>query len=289
MEMVIIPRQHKKAMTMFENIPPLAILLERGPIVFAYDFGRYLIAASVTAFIVWALMRSRLSFRKIQKRTATAADKRREMLQSLQSALVYTVAAGFIIWGVETGVLQRFQGSTGLATDLALLAALIVAHDAYFYWAHRFMHHPRLFAFFHRAHHKSITPTPWAAYSFAIPEALVMVMFVPLWLFFVATPGWVMFAWMNFQIIRNAMGHAGFEFFPRWWLDSPLTRWINTTTHHDLHHNGSFNHNYGLYFTWWDKWMGTEHPRYAERFAEVVGRGEQADAPSKVTGQTVAA
>jgi sterol desaturase/sphingolipid hydroxylase (fatty acid hydroxylase superfamily) len=154
-----------------------------------------------------------------------------------------------------------------------------VAHDAYFYWAHRFMHHPRLFAFFHRAHHKSITPTPWAAYSFAIPEAVVMVLFVPLWLFFVATPGWVMFVWLNFQIIRNAMGHAGFEFFPRWWLASPLTRWINTTTHHDLHHNGSFTHNYGLYFTWWDKMMGTEHPRYAERFAEVTGRTAPARTP----------
>jgi hypothetical protein len=33
-----------------------------------------------------------------------------------------------------------------------------------------------------------------------------------------------------------------------------------TTTHHDLHHNGSFNHNYGLYFTWRDRIMGTEHP-----------------------------
>jgi lathosterol oxidase len=82
-----------------------------------------------------------------------------------------------------------------------------------------------------------------------------------------------MFAWLNFQIIRNAMGHAGFEFFPRWWLSTPLTRWINTTVHHDLHHNGGFNTNYGLYFTWWDKWMGTEHPRYRDEFDEVVSRG----------------
>jgi Delta7-sterol 5-desaturase len=55
-------------------------------------------------------------------------------------------------------------------------------------------------------------------------------------------------------------------------LSTPLTRWINTTTHHDLHHSGGFNHNYGLYFTWWDKWMGTEHPHYAERFHTVVSR-----------------
>ena len=26
------------------------------------------------------------------------------------------------------------------------------------------------------------------------------------------------------------------------------------------------------YFTWWDKWMGTENPRYLERFAQAVRR-----------------
>jgi sterol desaturase/sphingolipid hydroxylase (fatty acid hydroxylase superfamily) len=47
---------------------------------------------------------------------------------------------------------------------------------------------------------------------------------------------------------------------------------LTTTTHHDLHHNGSFNHNYGLYFTWWDRLMGTEHPCYREIFREVTSR-----------------
>jgi Delta7-sterol 5-desaturase len=270
----------EEVILMFDSIPPLAILLEKGPIIFAVDFGRYMVAASLTALVVWGLGRTRLGSRKIQARTATAADKRREFLQSLQSILVYAVGSTFVIWGVDSGVLQRFQGSFGLLPDLALIAAMIIAHDAYFYWAHRFMHHPKLYKTFHRAHHRSVTPTPWATYSFAMPDAAVMFLFVPLWLFFVSTPGWVMFVWLNFQIIRNAMGHAGFEFFPRWWLASPLTRWVNTTTHHDLHHNGSFNHNYGLYFTWWDKMMGTEHPKYAERFAEVIGRA----APS-VTAQ----
>jgi sterol desaturase/sphingolipid hydroxylase (fatty acid hydroxylase superfamily) len=30
--------------------------------------------------------------------------------------------------------------------------------------------------------------------------------------------------------------------------------------------------NYGLYFTWWDRWMGTEHPDYLARFAAASGR-----------------
>lgn len=252
--------------------PPLANLIAKGPYVFAFDFGRYFAAAAVVAAVVWALRRTSLAARKIQAREATWTDKRREFLQSVQTVCVYTLVSAFIIWGVDTGVLHRFEGSYGMAADVALLAALIVVHDAYFYWVHRAMHHPRLFKTFHRAHHRSITPTPWAAYSFAIPEAFVMVAFVPIWLFIVATPGWVMLTWIMFQIIRNAMGHAGFELHPRWWLSTPLTRWINTTTHHDLHHSGGFNKNFGLYFTWWDKWMGTEHPKYAERFHAVVSR-----------------
>jgi Delta7-sterol 5-desaturase len=239
---------------MTTGIPPLDILLNHGLDIVSFDLGRYLIAASITFAVVWMLRRTALKTRKIQGREATSA-------------------VCFLIWGREVGLFYSILGEgIGLWTDLFILAAIIIAHDAYFYWAHRFMHHPKLFKTFHRAHHRSITPTPWAAYSFAMPEAVVMFMFVPIWQFFVPTPGWVMFTFLNFQIIRNAMGHAGFEFFPRWWLSTPLTRWINTTTHHDLHHNGGFNTNYGLYFTWWDKWMGTEHPKYHAKFAEVVNR-----------------
>ena len=32
----------------------------------------------------------------------------------------------------------------------------------------------------------------------------------------------------------------------------------------------------GLYFTWWDRWMGTEHPDYLDRFAEVAPRATPA-------------
>ena len=48
---------------------------------------------------------------------------------------------------------------------------------------------------------------------------------------------------------------------PRALADSRWFGWINATTHHDLHHS-SFHYNYGLYFTWWDRLMGTEHPAY---------------------------
>jgi lathosterol oxidase len=108
-----------------------------------------------------------------------------------------------------------------------------------------------------------VTPTPFAAYAFDVPEALLMAAFTPLWLLIVPMHALGLFLFMAFMIVRNVMGHAGVELMPRRLADSRWFGWINSTTHHDLHHT-SFHHNYGLYFTWWDRLMGTEHPAYRD-------------------------
>lgn len=148
-------------------------------------------------------------------------------------------------------------------------AVIVLVHDAYFYWIHRAMHTKALFKIAHLHHHKSRTPTPWTAYSFATLEAVVEAAYMPLFLiitslFGLQYAGFAVFLFLWHMIIRNVMAHAGSELFPAGWVDNPLTSWISTTTHHDLHH--SSGHNYGFYFTFWDKLMGTEHPRYAEEF-----------------------
>lgn len=62
---------------MATGIAPLDILLNHGTEVFTFDFGRYLIAASLTFAIVWVLRHTAIKSRKIQSREATAADMRR--------------------------------------------------------------------------------------------------------------------------------------------------------------------------------------------------------------------
>ncbi len=54
-------------------------------------------------------------------------------------------------------------------------------------------------------------------------------------------------------------------------LTHPLLRAITTVTNHDMHHS-RLTGNYGLYFTWWDRWMGTGHPAYPEEFKAVTIR-----------------
>jgi lathosterol oxidase len=37
--------------------------------------------------------------------------------------------------------------------------------------------------------------------------------------------------------------------------------WITPVSHHHFHHARNRG-NFGLYFTWWDRWCGTEDPEY---------------------------
>jgi sterol desaturase/sphingolipid hydroxylase (fatty acid hydroxylase superfamily) len=54
-------------------------------------------------------------------------------------------------------------------------------------------------------------------------------------------------------------------------MRSPLRYLLNTPTNHIMHHE-SMRGNFGLYFNFWDRIMGTNHPGYEQRFAEVTGR-----------------
>ena len=241
-----------------------AILIRVAPHVVAFDLARYSIAAlGMAAVVAW--LRARGSRRRIQSRSPRDADYAREVLTSLRTVLVFAAASVLVIWARRNGVIPMPAHVTSGLVALHV-AALLLWHDTWFYWTHRAMHARRVFPWMHRTHHRSTTPTPFAAYAFSTSEAVVQTAFLPLWLLVVPAPLLATFIFLVIMIVRNVMGHAGFELHPRGWADHPLLQWINTTVHHDLHHSGGFDSNYGLYFTWWDRWCGTEHRDYRARF-----------------------
>jgi sterol desaturase/sphingolipid hydroxylase (fatty acid hydroxylase superfamily) len=142
---------------------------------------------------------------------------------------------------------------------------LLISVVAYFYWMRRALHSKMLFRRAHATHHRSRTPTPWAAYSFAPIEAAFEAAYLPLVLLVAPLHLFPIFFFLAHQIARNAIGHSGHELMPPGFTRSRWTGWLTTTTHHDLHHSEG-RHNFGLYFTWWDRLMGTEHPDYHARF-----------------------
>lgn len=253
------------------------------PIIFTIESARYFAAAGLVSLIVFTFWRPHFEKRKIQtRRRARPADYRREILASVRTFTLFSFVGFGMYLGAKAGVLIIYDdfSARGAGYFAATLIAMILAHDAYFYWTHRAMHHRWLFRVFHRTHHKSRTPTPWTAYAFDAPEALTMAAFVPLWTAFVPMHDLALVAFMSWQILRNAIGHAGAEMSPVSGRPSRWFGWLTTTTHHDLHHQDA-RYNYGLYFSWWDRWMRTEHPDYQARVAAIAARSAEARAPAR--------
>ena len=239
------------------------------PIIFALDLSRYLVAASALT-VVLAAFAGPLAGRRIQLKQASNADVRREIAYSINTAVMFSLVGFTVYVGSQHGIFRIYGGDLPGAGRLLLeFLTIVLLHDAYFYWAHRAMHNRWLFRRVHRVHHKSRTPTPWAAYAFSPPEAVLEAGILPLAGLFLPLHELTVLLFVTHMIVRNVIGHAGVELFPGWWLRAPLLRAITTTTHHDLHHSHG-GYNFGLYFTWWDRWMQTEHPEYANRFNAVT-------------------
>lgn len=234
-----------------------------------FDLSRYVIAAGLL-FVLLVTFRGWAAKRRIQDRKANGKDYAREILSSLRTVFFFAVTTISTLLLQEIGIIQLQLAEVATLTLVAQVALIIIAHDAYFYWMHRALHHKRLFRLTHLHHHKSRVPTPFTAYSFSPWEAITEAAFVPIFLLVtslmgVAYAGLAVFIFLWIMITRNVMQHAGVELHPAGWVDTPWLDWISTTTHHDLHHSNG-NTNFGFYFTFWDRWMGTEHPEYKKRF-----------------------
>ena len=237
-----------------------------------YDLGRYLIAAPAVYLCVHVLFKWWFRNRRIRRDRPAVRDIRREFLWSLLTALIFASVGVSIFAGVASGmmVVEEGFGHRGWVYFVGSVIAAIIAHDAYFYWTHRLMHHRRLFRWSHLTHHRSRTPTPFAAYAFGPVEAMVQAAFLPLLLLVMPMSGWAIFAFLLHMIVRNAIGHSGHEWFPRGTSRGLWLGWLTTVTHHDMHHE-NVRGNYGLYFTWWDRLMGTEQRGYHQRFDAATG------------------
>ena len=234
---------------------------------------RYLIFAGIGWVLGYWWFRQRWAHRKIIPHFPGSADIRREIRYSLQTLFIFGLVGACTILAARSGWTQMYWqiNQHSVAWFWGSIACTIVLHDTWFYWTHLLMHHPRLFAVFHRVHHLSNNPSPWASYSFAPAEAVVEAGIFPLAVLVMPIHPVAFTVFMLWQIFFNVMGHTGYEFYPRWLMDSWLGKFINTPTNHIMHHE-KMRGNYSLYLNVWDRLMGTNHPDYESRFREVTSR-----------------
>jgi Delta7-sterol 5-desaturase len=192
--------------------------------------------------------------RRTQDVALSSAQFLSEIKWSLGTSALFALmgAVLFLHWRVGGTSLYLEWSKYGPLYPFLSLCILLVVHDAYFYWVHRLMHRPRFFRRIHRVHHQYRSPSPWAAFSFHPWEACIEAAIFPVLLYLVPMHVGVLAFWLIFMTVTSVFNHLGYELYPRWvW-----TQMIGAT-HHDLHHREVAG-NYGLYFTWWDKWLGTQ-------------------------------
>lgn len=243
------------------------------PGIYLFDLLRYLIPASVAFLIFWVFGRNHWQHLFIQKAFPKNKQLFKEAAYSMSTVLIFSIV-GFCVYSAEKSAMTRIYYEIADYGFLYLVFSFVLTlffHDFYFYWTHRFMHHKKVFKYVHRVHHESTNPSPWAAYSFHPWEALIQAMVLPIMVFLFPLHPLIIFLFLTYMIIRNVIGHLGFEIFPKGFTKNKWLGWTTAVTHHNIHHE-RFNSNYGLYFSWWDRWMKTEDKRYHEVFDEVKAR-----------------
>lgn len=245
------------------------------------DLLRYVLTAAPFYLVFWVWRPARLRSRRLQVTEPEARQLASEITHSLATVLIFSAIGTALVFAHRAGLTRIYLtvGDRGWLYFGASIAAAILVHDAYFYWTHRLLHWRPLFRLAHHVHHRSTSPSPWAAYAFHPIEALVQAgVYVVLVLALPMHPAALML-FLTYMIVRNVVGHLGYEVWPAGFASNRLTRWHLTVTHHDLHHRYGKG-NYGLYFGFWDEWMGTTRADYVERFAEVTACHARMSAPA---------
>lgn len=234
---------------------------------------RYFIVAGIFWFIWYVVRRNKIAFKKIQLKFPANKDYQREIFFSVITIFIFSAVPTIMLLTPMRQYTQFYSNLSDHSTLYFWLAfpTMFIIHDAYFYFTHRLMHHPRLFKTFHLLHHKSTNPSPFAAFAFHPTEAVVEAGIFAILLVIMPLCKWHLFAFFAFQMLYNVYGHLGWEFYPKGFSKNWFGKWINTSVNHNQHHH-YFKGNYGLYFLWWDRLFGTIRPDYDEAFEEVKNR-----------------
>jgi sterol desaturase/sphingolipid hydroxylase (fatty acid hydroxylase superfamily) len=241
-----------------------------------FNLGLYLFFGIAVFVVFWVLFKNVWRWRRIQPRSEGRAHFfRHDILFSFGSILLAGLLTACITLLDKWGYMKLYSdfNAYGSICGIAQLFFLIFFYDAYFYWTHRFMHHPKIYRWVHKTHHKSTDPSPLTIFSFHPFENLIE--FLPFLVLPMLIPIYwpMLFLWQTLDLINNVVAHLGFEIYPKNWVRLPFLKYKTASTHHNMHHE-QFNGNYGLYFTFWDKWMKTEIKDYEDRFNEVYRRRE---------------
>lgn len=228
----------------------------------------------VVYIVVAHIFSKRLRKRRIQlsKRAGFGqiSDEIKNTVLAISSSVVFT----FIVMMMQqNGYIDIYNDISKYGIPYAIFAFILIflVADAWFYWAHRFLHHPKIYKYIHAVHHQSLDVNPFSSYSFHILESLLLtVWIIPVVLIF-PIPTVALGINQVLGTFNNIKSHLGYELYPKFFSKIFPLNLLITSTNHNLHHT-KYNGNYGLQLRIWDMFFGTELKETNTLFNEIHQR-----------------
>lgn len=212
----------------------------------------FLFIYSGFACLIW--MAAKIANRPIETKPLKVAQVRNELMYSLRSIFLFGIGI-FIPWAMIKLNIANIYHPASLANIALDCLILVLWNDLHFYMLHRLLHVKLKES--HALHHKSVTATPFSAYSMSVVEATLLGSVMPIAMLFynfslaslVFLPVW--------SIFINTLAHSNCDFFPNA-KENSLLYFIRHHQHHHSHYHG----NYSFFFGQLDTWFRTNKTIY---------------------------
>ncbi|MEM7103234.1 MAG: sterol desaturase family protein [Bacteroidota bacterium] len=231
-------------------------------------FLRYVLVSGLFYVIFYRYRKSKSWIRKLNPKWPPAGQARKEIFWSGISSIIFALAGTAMVFAWQSGLTQIYLSLTisGIPYFILSIITALLFHETYYYWLHRWMHRPKVFRILHKVHHDSLITSPWTSFSFHPLETILQAIVVPIIVFILPMHYLALLIMLTIMTVSAVINHLDIEIYPKGFEQHWLGKWLIGATHHSLHHT-EFRTNYGLYFTFWDKWMDTESEQYHERLS----------------------
>ena len=235
----------------------------------AIVFFRYVLVSGIFYCIFYIFFKEKYQQRKINNKKRRKPNQYyKEVFWSSCTSFIFAISGVVLLWMWQNGYTNLYMdNSHSIFISIGSLLLALVVHETYYYWLHRWMHRPKIYKWIHKVHHDSIVTSPWTSFSFHPLESILQAIFVPFIIILLPMHIGALIFFLTFMTVSATINHLDIEIYPSNFEKHWLGTWIVGATHHSLHHS-KFVENYGLYFTFWDKWMKTESPEYEKLFRE---------------------
>jgi sterol desaturase/sphingolipid hydroxylase (fatty acid hydroxylase superfamily) len=214
---------------------------------------RYVLVAGIPFLWFYVIKKNRFSGFKIQQNHPSKKQIFKEIKYSLITFCIYSSGIWAFLYWLKHGYTKNYLEihEFGIPYFIISVFLMVIIHDAYSYWVHRLMHHKAVFKYTHLLHHKFKNPSPWCAFAFHPFEAILTLGIIPIIMFLIPWHNLALIIFISGIILYDTFIHLGYNI-----KALKVFKWQNTPMDHDVHHQNS-KYNFGLYFTVWDRLMGT--------------------------------